>query len=265
MMKKVIPTTIVSLKLPLKFYDNIDDCTSEAFDKAFNLTKTSKGAEYQITYMEKSTVTNGHTWRKNEFITLVEDGINICTLDDEGLFTVAKGLKFSIIEHVKNFPVFFTKVVGVTFSDGNKSRQVTIQQLAAYKAVPDSKYHVTMDKDKEHKSIDTLATRVLISVQVSDSYPLENKMVGFLPRQLPRILTVLKEWYNINYVTEMNDIKSNLIGNRPQAIPCSISLVLRPQVYASTERIAPQTRTLNMSGMDISQIRKTLTQRNRNR
>jgi len=260
------PTEIVSLKMPRRYFDNDGgECDIKTFDTAFHLTETSKGAEYQVAYIIKSVTKDGHTWEKNEFVALIENGINVCSKDDDGLYKVAKGLKFSIIEHVKDFPVFYTKVVGVTFSDGNKSRQVTIQQLAAYKTISDNKYHVTIEKDKQHNSIDTMATKVLISVQVGDSFPLENKMVGFLPRQLPRMLTVLKEWYNINYITEMNNIKSNLIGNRPQAIPCSVALVLRPQVYVPTERISPQTRTLNMSGMNLSQIRKTLTQRNRNR
>jgi hypothetical protein len=213
---------------------------------------------------------DGQVVDRPEFLALRENDELICTVDDDDLFRVAPGLKFSIVKYIKNFPVFYTKVTGVTFSDQGKSRQVSIQQLAAYKNIQNSKYHVILETSSSREDhtipiIDSLATKVLISAQVEDSFPLENKMVGFLPRQLPRILTILKKWYKVDYIIEVNSIRSNLTGKKIQPFPCSVALVLSPQVYESSERIAPQVRTLNMSGMNLSQIRQTLTKKNRNR
>jgi len=193
-----------------------------------------------------------------EFVYLREDGKIIFTKSPDGYFIIAQGLNFTIYNSVGNppMPVFTTRVAGVTHKDGSISRQVTLQQLAAYNNVNGTTFSSDLIRSKEY---DEYAMAVHVSVHTRNGSPMQKKKIGYLPRQLPRILTIMKEWYNIEYTAEVEKIKTNLTrGGKQMAFPCSASIILRPRINIIK---APAVRSLNVSGMSMNQLRSTLTKK----
>jgi len=195
---------------------------------------------------------------------------------DEDKIIIPAGMKrFSAIDYNGKYPIIFSKVAGVTKYENNINTiyedfddiDISVDEELSFPSddyIDDVKNFIYIKLFAEKTNpYDSNAIRVMAYLATSpNKKPFrEPRIVGYLPKELAKLLTEIKERYKMSYKAKVVKFKSNLnFQGGKMNFPCSIGLELTP-VESQEFKSVPLHKVQNIAVKSMDEMKKILSKK----
>jgi len=171
--------------------------------------------------------------------------------EEEDKIIIPAGLnRFIGIGYRDRYPEIWAKVAGITMA----GRPQIVRQLVAHKLDGDL-LEVEIVEEANNKYDPHAKLVVVTATSKNSKNTLLTGAIGYLPKELAKLLTEIKERYSMIYIAKLDKIRSDLTqSGKEMGFPCSAAITLTPRVEKELPR-APKHRVIALNSGSKEDIR----------